>query len=156
MDGNCAWVRGAACLYLYRCAPCSHFSDGCAHVGLAGADAEIQCQLSEPLRKGEEANKKMLCHMIRIRSSTMLWHNPTAPAGEVLRSIGDRGARGIPVDFSGVPYWQFLVQTGFCCATHAFACQELWLPSLPTITDGVSVSSTPPERPRTRRLMLRV
>ncbi|CAE6910296.1 btrR [Symbiodinium sp. KB8] len=69
VDGNCAWVRGA--------------------------DAEIQCQLSEPLRKGE-----------------------------VLRSIGDRGARGIPVDFSG----------------------ELWLPSLPTITDGVSVSSTPPER----------
>ncbi|CAE7634716.1 XYL2 [Symbiodinium sp. CCMP2456] len=69
VDGDCAWVRGA--------------------------DAEIQCQLSDTLCKGE-----------------------------VLRSIGDRGAHGIPIDFSG----------------------ELWLPSLPTITDGVSVSPTPPER----------
>eukprot|EP00439_Symbiodinium_sp_Y106_P078598 s472_g17.t1 len=69
VDGDCAWVRGA--------------------------DAEIQCQLSDTLCKGE-----------------------------VLRSIGDKGAQGIPIDFSG----------------------ELWRPSRPTTTAGVSVSPTPPER----------
>ena len=36
------------------------------------------------------------------------------------------------------------------------ACKELWRPSRPTTTAGVSVSPTPPERSRNRRLMLRM
>ena len=60
---------------------------------LAGADAEIKCVVARALHKGGQlADGGLACPL-----------ECDVAAGEVLRSIGDQGDLGIPVDFWDAP-----------------------------------------------------